>query len=343
MSERETSLYRIERLELETRDPFTISRGGGSSWPNVLFEAEVDDLIARGEAAPRSYYEETPESVSTALEEWIASTPQGLGDVSPDDIAASGASMAARAALDTAWHDLAAQRSERPLWQELAARYDLEPREMPASSFTIGLADLETIERKTRAAEGWPILKIKLGTDNDLEIVRTVRGATDAELRIDANNAWTAEQTVELAPELDRLGVTMIEQPLPASDTEGYLALSGRCPVPIYIDEACRTLADVERLGDAVDGINLKLSKCGGLYPCVQLLQAARARGIGVMIGCFIESSVAIAAAAALLPFVDHADLDGAALLAEDPFSGLEMESGRLRLPESPGVGVSRR
>ncbi len=342
MSEAETPLYRIERLDLETRDPFTISRGGGSIWPNILLEATVGECTARGESAPRSYYQESPESVSAALREWLDQTPAGLDGITPADLAKGKMPMAARAAIDTAWHDLEAQRSERPLWQELAELYRLEPTDSPATSFTIGLADLETMERKTRAAEGWPILKIKLGTDNDLEIVRRVRSATDAELRIDANNAWTVEQTLELAPELARLGVTMIEQPLPAADTDGYRALAGRCPVPIYIDEACRTLADLDRLGDAVDGINLKLSKCGGLYPCIELLQAARHRGLGVMIGCFIESSVAIAAAAALLPFVDHADLDGAALLVSDPFGGLSIEQGRFALPEGSGLGVHR-
>ena len=227
-----------------------------------------------------------------------------------------------------------------PLWRFLEKRYRLKPIGLPISTFTIGLAEVSEMVRKVREAEQYPILKIKLGCSGVRRILEEIRKVTTAELRIDANTAWTVERTLKLEPALRNASVTLVEQPLARTDYEGFRELAGRATLPIWADESCQTQMDLDRLGTNVAGVNLKLSKCGGLYECVRLLKEARKKNLGVMIGCFIETSVGITAAAHLATFMDHADLDGATLLAEDPFRGMEMPAGRIELPDGHGIGA---
>lgn len=228
---------------------------------------------------------------------------------------------AARAGITAACLDLWGKRLDRPLWR----LWGLDPAEAPVSSFTLGLDEPEVMARKARAARGWPVLKVKLGAGREREeaVMEAVRSeAPDATIRVDANAGWTAEEAVERVRWLADLGVEFVEQPLPPDDREGYRRVREASPVPIVADESCVVPADVPPLAGAVDGVNVKLAKCGGPLAALRTIHTARACGLKVMLGCMLETSLGVAPAAHLAPLVDWADLDGAHLLAEDPFRG---------------------
>src|SRR5690606_34913188 len=214
----------------------------------------------------------------------------------------------------------------------------------PTSSFTIGLDDPETMRRKVREADCYPILKVKIGTPRDAEILGLIREeAPHSRLRVDANTGWTIEQALAALPMLEEYGVELIEQPLAVDDLDGFRRLRGRSSIPIIADESCSTLRDIPRLAGAVDGVNLKLAKCGSMREAVRMIHCARAHGMQVMLGCMIESTLGIAGAVQLAPLVDHLDLDGAALLAQDPFIGPGIgTNGEVRFNDDAGLGVRR-
>jgi L-alanine-DL-glutamate epimerase-like enolase superfamily enzyme len=237
-------------------------------------------------------------------------------------------------------YDLAGQRLGVPVYRLLG----LNPARTPLTSFTIGIDTPEEMARGAReAGRQYPILKIKVGTPRDLENVRAIRDATDATLRVDANAGWTPKAAVQHIAALADYGVELVEQPVAAGDLEGLRFVRERSPLPIFADESCVTVDDVPRLAGVVDGINIKLAKCGGLRNALRMIATARAHHLRVMLGCMVSSSLAITAAAHLSPLVDYADLDGGLLLAADPFAGVRVEAGKLILPDAPGLGVSRR
>jgi L-alanine-DL-glutamate epimerase-like enolase superfamily enzyme len=246
---------------------------------------------------------------------------------------------AARAALSSALHDLVGKRLGVPVYR----MWGLDPCRTPKSSFTIGLDTPERIRAKVREAEQYPILKVKLGTDRDIEILRAIRDATDKEIRVDANCGWTVKSAIRMLSVLDEFGVTVLEQPLPPQDLDGLAAVTAQADIPVIADESCLTAIDIPPLVGKVDGINIKLAKCGGLREALRMIAVARAHGLMVMVGCMIESSLGITAAAHFTPLVDMVDLDGAALLADDPFVGAGIEGGQVTLPSGPGLGVRRR
>jgi L-alanine-DL-glutamate epimerase-like enolase superfamily enzyme len=246
---------------------------------------------------------------------------------------------AARAALSSALHDLVGKRLGVPVYR----MWGLDPCRTPKSSFTIGLDTPERIRAKVREAEQYPILKVKLGTDRDIEILRAIRDATDKEIRVDANCGWTVKSAIRMLSVLDEFGVTVLEQPLPPQDLDGLAAVTAQADIPVIADESCLTAIDIPPLVGKVDGINIKLAKCGGLREALRMIAVARAHGLMVMVGCMIESSLGITAAAHFTPLVDIVDLDGAALLADDPFVGAGIEGGQVTLPSGPGLGVRRR
>ena len=246
---------------------------------------------------------------------------------------------AARVALSTALHDLAARRAGVPLHRF----WGLDPAKAPRSTFTIGIDTDERLRAKVLEAAEYPILKVKLGTDRDEAILRVLRDATDAEIRVDANCGWTVKQAIRMLPVLEAYGVTVLEQPLVPEDIAGLGEVRRRATIPVIADESCRTAADIPALVGQVDGINIKLAKCGSLREAIRMIAIARAHHLQVMLGCMIESSIGITAAAHLAPLVDIVDLDGAALLANDPFQGATIHGGQLALPTGPGLGVTRR
>jgi len=246
-------------------------------------------------------------------------------------------SAAARAAVDVAFHDLAGKKLGVPLHRMLG----LSPKKTPLTSFTIGIDSLDVVRKKTREAAEYPVLKVKLGAGNDIEIVRTIREETDALIRVDANAGWTLDEALRIVPQLAELGVELVEQPLPAGDFHCLRSLRSQVDLPIFADESVITSTDVPRLAGCIDGVNIKLMKTGGIREAVRLIHTARAYGMMVMLGCMIETSVAISAAAQLSPLVDFADLDGNLLISNDPYTGVRVDQGRLVLPEAPGIGIT--
>jgi L-alanine-DL-glutamate epimerase-like enolase superfamily enzyme len=332
-----------EVLELRTRHPFIIARGGSSEHRTVMVRLiDRDGREGWGEAAPASYYGESPETVLAALQSYatvLPADPFDLENAERAQYVLMNRNASARAALSTALHDLVGKRLGVPLYR----LWGLDPEQAPRSTFTIGLDTAERMHQKVLEAEPYPILKVKLGTDRDIEILKTIRNATHKEIRVDANCAWTVKQAIRMLPVLEEFGVKALEQPLVAEDLDGLGEVSRRSSIPVIADESCETAADIPRLVGKVDGINIKLAKCGSLREALRMIALARAHHLTVMVGCMIESSLAITAAAHFTPLVDLVDLDGAALLAEDPFVGATIAGGQVRLPSGPGLGVTRR
>jgi L-alanine-DL-glutamate epimerase-like enolase superfamily enzyme len=332
-----------EILTLATRHPFIIARGGSSQYRTVMVTLrDADGLEGWGEAAPSRFYGETAESVVAALAVYGQAMPESpfeLEDAERVWETTMRGNPSARAALSAAMHDLAAKRLGVPLYR----MWGLDPARAPRSTFTIGLDTPERVRAKVAEASEYPIHKIKLGTDRDIDILRTIRSETDRELRVDANCGWTVKHAIAMLPVLDEFGVTVLEQPLVPQDLDGLAEIRRRATIPLIADESCLTSHDIPRLAGCVDGINIKLAKCGSLREALRMIAIARAHHLTVMVGCMIESSLAITAAAHFTPLVDIVDLDGAALLADDPFAGATIHGGQVRLPSGPGLGVTRR
>ena len=332
-----------EILELATRHPFLIARGGQAVHNTVWVRVrDRDGHVGWGEAAPTTYYGETPETVLAALNLYAAQLPADPFDLEAAEHALRttlGGNPSARAALSTALHDLVGKRLGVPLCK----LWGLDAAKTPISTFTIGLDTPDKMRVKVLEAEPYPVLKVKLGTDRDDEILRTVRGATAKELRVDANCGWSRKQAIRMLPVLEEFGVTVLEQPLPPHDRDGLALVTRASRIPVIADESCLVATDIPPLVGAVDGINIKLAKCGSLREALRMIATARAHKMLVMVGCMIETSIGITAAAHFTPLVDAADLDGAALTANDPYRGAEISGAPIKIPEGPGLGVTRR
>jgi len=324
-------------LNLET--PFRIAHGTSLARHNVLVRITSGDHYGLGEAAPVRQHHESQDGVLAYLadlppldgspfhlEEILSALPQG--------------SQSARAAIDIALHDLIGKQLGIPLYR----LFGLNPGSAPPTSMTVSIGTEQEVQGWARtAAERFSILKLKLGQERSLELVRAVRAVTDARLVADANCAWTVEQAKSLIPAMADLGLEWIEQPLPEEDLDGLRQIREFSPLPIFADEPVRTARDIPRLAGCVDGVNIKLMKAGGLREAMRMIAVARAHGLQVMLGCMIETSVGITAAAHLAPLVDWADLDGNQTVINDPFTGVRVKDGRLVLPDGPGLGVEPR
>lgn len=324
-----------EPLTLDLKTPFRIAHGTYHQRHNVL--VRLDEGL--GEAPAVVYYGETQESIMA----YLATVPD-LGD-DPFDLDGvlrrlPPGSRAARAAIDVALHDLWGRRLGHPLYR----LFGLNPVGLPLTSFTIAMDEPEEMARQAKAS-GYPVIKIKLGSARDEEIVAAIRKATDARLRVDANAGWSREDAARLIPRLADHGLELVEQPLAAEDVEGLRWLRDRMraegvKVPIVADESVHTAQDVARLAGAVDGVVVKLMKTLGIRGALAAIQTARALDMQVMLSCMVESSLGVTAAAHLAPLCDYVDLDGPLLIKRDPFTGLSYEGAQLGLPEGPGLGV---
>ena len=319
---------------------FRIARDVTTDFENVIVELHHGGQVGLGEAAPRPYFhgEDVPRVLRTVRKAGLllGDDPFQIQDITSRLAAAFPASPAARAAIDMALHDLVGKILRRPVWQLLG----LNPRRMPPTSFTIGLDEPEAMARRAAAVKGFKVLKIKLGTDRDDERLRAIRRATKLPLRADANTGWTKKQAVETINRLAKYRVEFVEQPVPPGDNAALRYIHRRARLPIMADESAQALGDLPGLVGCVAAINIKLMKCGGLREALRMIHFARASGLKIMLGCMLETSLAVTAAAQLGPLVDYVDLDGNLLIEDDPFEGAVVRRGRLVLPARPGLGV---
>ncbi len=325
----------VETLTVHTKRTFAIARGSSDDFERVILTLEEGGVTGRGEAAPTGYYDEDAADVAEALERVRIQDPWDIEGVLRENDFLSPSGLAA---LDSALHDLAARRLGVPVYRLLGLAHP-----EPTSAYTLSIADRETTLREAEKLSGFPILKMKVGGGEDLVTVRAVAEASDAVLWVDANEAFSQEKAPGVARELKETGaVRLIEQPVAASDGPGALrdVTEAAEPVPIIADESAVDARDVPRLAGCVSGVNVKLAKCGGIRRALEMIHVARAHGMLVMLGCMVETSLSIAAAAQISGLVDFVDLDGAMLLADEPFSGPGYEKGRILLSESPGLGV---
>jgi len=321
-------------VTLPLAETFTISRESQDEVELTQIELLHDGVSGFGEAAPIARYDE---SAASALA-WLESVEPGDDPWALDELAATlpPGEQAARAALDAALHDLQGKLAGLPVWRLLGLR-----RDGPPTSWTVWLGDPDDMARRAQAAErrGFRRLKLKLGGRDglDLERVRAVRSVTELPLQVDVNEYWSLDEALELLPQMD---LQYCEQPLPARDPGGA-ELKRRSPVPIFVDEDCHTLADVAACAEIAHGITIKLAKSGGMREAVRMANAARALGLGVMLGCMVETGLGIAAGVQIASLCDHVDLDGNLLLASDPWPGVEFADGVQRPSDRPGLGVA--
>jgi L-alanine-DL-glutamate epimerase-like enolase superfamily enzyme len=329
---------RIVRLELA--ETFVISRESSDFADVVQVAVHHEGETGYGEGAPIERYDESAESAKRFVEEHaelLGKDPFALAEIG-QRLAEVPGEQAAKCALDAALHDLQGKLLGAPAYRLLGLA-----RAGPPTSWTVWLGDPdETARRAERAAGTYRRLKLKLGGRDglDVERVRAVRGVTDLPLQVDVNEAWSLDEALNALPQLAELGVTYCEQPLPTGD-EGGPELRARSPIPIYVDEDCHTLADVARCAEIAHGINIKLAKSGGIREAIRMTHAARALGLGVMLGCMLESGLGIAAGCCVAPLCDHIDLDGNLLLVDDPWPGVALEDGVQTPADAPGLGVT--
>ena len=339
-----------DRFTIHPKLPFAISRSSTTAYERVRVRLQDESgTEGWGEAAPNVFYQESADTVVTALVRLgrVVERSRTVDSLPDIDVleewmhAENPGDASARSAISAAAHDLLGKKHGQPVWQ----LFGLDPASIPMSSFTIAITTNDAdIRRRIEEAHQYPVLKIKLGSDRDEWIVRLVRqGAPNKTLRADANAGWDRERAAYMTQFLADHGFELVEQPLARDDIDGLKALRATAAIPVIADESCLTASDIPALAGAVHGINIKLSKCGGLAEARRMVAEARRHDMKVMLGCMIESSLGITAAAHLAPLMDYVDLDGAALLADDPFVGATMLGGLIQLPSAPGLGVRAR
>ena len=326
-------------FDLRTTTPFGISRWTHSEFERFVVELRQGDLVGIGEGAPNARYGESRERDIGLLNDRAPEIadlegPAGV-EAYCESLAAAGV-PALRAGLSAAAWDLAGKQAGEPVWRMLGLA-----RPSVRTSYTIAIAAPEEMLAQARAAAAFGTLKVKLGFDGDLELARRLKlELPDVTFRYDANEGWDRERAAAALAVLEDLDAELVEQPLPASDAEGMLWLKERTHVPLLADEAVLTLDDLDAVGEAYDGVVVKLAKAGGIASAFALISACTEVGLRVLMGCMIESSLGIAAALQLAGLADWVDLDGALLLAEDPFTGIAVDGDLLTASEEPGLGV---
>lgn len=329
------------RVQMPLVHPFTIFRGTIHVQRSLIVELESDGVFGYGEVTEDAYYGHSFDSLTESLNK-VRSLVTAIAAPHPESLWQEAADvmdgdMFALSALDIAAHDLSGKLAGVPAWKQ----WGLDWNDVVPSSYTIGMASLETMVAKLDERPGWSVYKIKLGSDHDLEIVQALRERTQARFRVDANCGWTADQAIENSHALAKMDVEFIEQPLPpaASDSDKR-RLFEESALPIIADEDCQVESDVERCHGLYHGVNVKICKCGGLTPALRMLNRARELELQTMVGCMVETSIGISGAAQLLPLLDYADLDGAVLLADEPARGFTIDNGNVVPSADNGCGA---
>jgi len=322
---------------------FTVSGFSRNTSPVVLIQIAYEGLVGYGEASMPPYLGETQESVISFLKGvdlaqfrnplQIEEILQYVESISPNN-------RAAKASIDIALHDLMGKILNKPLYEI----WGINPEDTPFTSYTIGIDKPEIVQTKTKEANNYKILKVKLGSANDKEIINSIRSITQVPLYVDANQAWKDKyQALDMIHWLDQKGIELIEQPMPKEQLEDMAWLTEKSPIPTIADESFQRLDDVQKLKGVYSGINIKLMKSTGLHEARKMIEKARKQNMKVMLGCMTETSCAISAAAQLSPLVDWADLDGNLLITNDVFEGVKIVEGKITLNKLPGIGVKKK
>jgi len=330
----------LKKYTLKLKHTFSISRESHDHQDTLIVCLSKDGKTGYGEATSNPYYKITVESMMAEIE-YARKEIEHLDTIDLEGLhkllTEKGLSNFAICALDLAAHDLFGKIKGKPLYEI----WGTSKKSYPTTNYTIGLASVAEMVAKMKETP-WPIYKIKLGTEDDLAIVRELRKHTDAIFRIDANCAWSAKETIFNAPILKELGVEFLEQPLKADDWEGMERVIHQSVLPVIADESCIVEADVKKCGLHFNGINIKLTKCGGLTPALRMIKQGKELGLKVMVGCMTESTVGISAIAQLLPQLDYVDMDGAILLKEDIAQGVHLtKKAEVIFPDVAGSGIT--
>lgn len=327
--------------ELKLRHTFTVASYSRKTTPDVQVELSYDGVTGYGEASMPQYLGQSVASVSAFLSKVDLSNftdPFQMEDILSYVDSLSPGDTAAKAAVDIALHDLVGKMLGAP-WYKI---WGLNAQKTPSTTFTIGIDTPEVVRQKTEeCAAKFNILKVKLGRDNDKDMINTIRSVTNLPIAVDVNQGWKDKyKALDMIQWLKEKGIVMVEQPMPKEQQKDIAWLTSHSPLPIFADEAIQRLADIRKVEDAYTGINIKLMKCTGMREAWKMLNYARARGLKVMVGCMTETSCAVSAAAQLSPAVDFADLDGNLLISNDRFTGMQVVKGKITLPDRPGIGV---
>lgn len=327
--------------ELKLRHTFTVATYSRTSTPDVQVELTYDGLTGYGEASMPQYLGQSVASVTAFLNKVDMeqfTDPFEMEDILGYVDSLSAGDTAAKAAVDIALHDLVGKIMGQP-WYKI---WGLDARKAPSTTFTIGIDTPDVVRQKTEeCAAKFNILKVKLGRDNDKDMINTIRSVTKLPIAVDVNQGWKDKhKALDMINWLHAQGIVMVEQPMPKEQQKDIAWLTEHSPLPIFADEAIQRLSDIRRIEEAYSGINIKLMKCTGMREAWKMLNYARARGLKVMVGCMTETSCAVSAAAQLSPAVDFADLDGNLLISNDRFTGMQVVQGKITLPDRPGIGV---
>lgn len=329
--------------ELQLRHVFTVATNSRTTTPVVLTTIEYDGVKGFGEASMPPYLGESHESVLNFLSKVNMEQfrdPFLIEDILAYVDAVMPGNHAAKASVDIALHDLTGKLLGQP-WFRL---WGLNREKTPVTSFTIGIDKADVVREKTVEAAGFKLLKIKMGRDNDREMIDTVRSVTDVPVFVDVNQGWKDRNyALEMANYLSERGALFIEQPMPKEQVDDIAWLTERSPLPILADEALQTVEDLLPMKGVYSGINIKLMKCGGMHAAYKMITMARQMGMKILIGCMTETSCAVSAAAQLSPLVDWADLDGNLLISNDVYDGMTVVDGKITLPDRPGIGITEK
>ncbi len=326
--------------ELQLRHAFNLAKYSRTTTPDVQVRIEYDGIVGYGEASMPPYLGESVESVTKFLSQLDLSQfsdPFRIEEIHEYMESVAPNNRAAKASVDIALHDLLGKIMGQP-WYKI---WGLNPEKAPSTSFTIGIDTAEVVRQKVDEAAPYNVLKVKMGLDNDKELVDIIRSKTDRPICVDANQGWNdKEKALEMCHWLSERNCLFVEQPMPKEMIDETAWLRERSPLPIIADEFLQRLPDVRRAAEAYDGINIKLMKSTGMHEAYKMAVLARSLGMKVMLGCMTETSCAVTAAAQLAPMVDWADLDGNLLIANDLFDGIKIVEGKVTIPERPGIGV---
>jgi L-alanine-DL-glutamate epimerase-like enolase superfamily enzyme len=321
-------------LELPLKERFTIARESWDTARNVFVTLHFASVVGVGEGTPDARWGESIESVAEQLG---SIDPRALGNpFHLEGILELLPPGTARCALDIALHDLAGKIAGLSVTKLLGVK----DRPLPPTSVTVPIAEVDQMVQRAKTLRDHPVLKVKVGFDGEVDVISAIREVYGGRIRVDANEGWSVDDAVIRLKELEAFDIELCEQPIPAGRLDDLARVTQSTLIPVFADEDACTAEDVARLAGSVDGVNLKLRKAGGIRETVRAIAVARAHGLGVMLGCNLESGIAATAAAHVAPLVDHADIDGPLLLAEDPFPGVTYEAGTMTVPDLPGLGV---